>query len=196
MAVLKIEKLGSSVLRRKADEIEEIDPELRELIADMFDTMYEAEGVGLAGPQIGVSRRVVVIDVNNPDHPRMALINPRIVDSDSRTAKEEEGCLSIPGVSAFVKRPEEVEVEAIDESGRPVRVRAGGLLGRCLQHEIDHLNGVLFIDYLSPLKRSMVLKKYRQMQAEEEAEAREKSRDRSREGSKEGGQNSSTRRGR
>jgi len=174
MAELKIEMLGSPALRKRAEEITEIDGDLRRLVADMFDTMYVAEGVGLAGPQVGVSRRVVVIDVKDSEYPRMALINPRIVDSVTETVKEEEGCLSIPGVSALVTRSEEVEVEALDEHGDPVRIRAGGLLGRCLQHEIDHLDGVLFIDHLSALKRSMLLKKYRQLLAEEEEERKPK----------------------
>ncbi len=174
MSELKVELLGSPVLRKRAEEIEEIDGDLRRLISDMFETMYAAEGVGLAGPQVGVSRRVIVVDVKNSEHPRMALINPRIVDATGERVKEEEGCLSIPGVSALVARDELVEVEALDERGEPMRVRASGLLGRCLQHEIDHLDGVLFIDHLSALKRSMVLKKYRQLLAEDEAEKDQK----------------------
>ncbi len=175
MAELKIEMLGSSVLRRKADEIGEIDDDLRRLIADMFDTMYAAEGIGLAGPQVGVSRRVVVVDLKDEAQTRMALINPRIVDLAGDLEKEEEGCLSIPGVSALVARRPAVVVEALDERGETVRIEADGLFGRCLQHEIDHLNGVLFIDHLSALKRSMLVKKYRQILAEEEEESRERS---------------------
>jgi peptide deformylase len=174
MAELKIEMLGSPVLRRKADEIGEIDDDLRRLIADMFETMYAAEGIGLAGPQVGVSRRVVVIDLKDDQQSRMALINPRVVELAGEPEKEEEGCLSIPGVSALVSRRPAVVVEALDEQGRPLRIEADGLLGRCLQHEIDHLDGVLFIDHLSALKRSMVVKKYRQLLADEEEETRER----------------------
>lgn len=170
MSQLKIELLGSPILRQRAEEVVEIDEELRDLVADMFDTMYAAEGIGLAGPQVGIGRRVVVVDVKEPEHPRFALINPSIVESDGEMQKEEEGCLSIPGVSALVERSSHVTVEAIDETGHPIRIEADGLLARCLQHEIDHLNGVLFVDHLSALKRSMLLKKYRQLQAEEEAE--------------------------
>lgn len=174
MAELKIEMLGSPVLRRKADEIGEIDDDLRRLIADMFDTMYAAEGIGLAGPQVGVSRQVLVIDLKDDEETRMALINPRVVELAGEVEKEEEGCLSIPGVSALVARRPSVVVEALAETGEPVRIEADGLLGRCLQHEIDHLNGVLFIDHLSALKRSMLVKKYRQLLAEGEEESKDR----------------------
>lgn len=174
MAELKIEMLGSPVLRQKAQEVTEIDDDLRGLIADMFETMYKAEGIGLAGPQVAVSRRVIVVDVKSEDGKRYALINPRVVEQGRELEKEEEGCLSIPGVSAHVERPATVVVEALDEHGRPVRIEASDMLARCLQHEIDHLDGVLFIDRLAALKRSMLLKKYRALAAEEAAEAREK----------------------
>ena len=173
MAELKIEMLGSPILRQKAQEVTEIDDELRTLIADMFETMYHAEGIGLAGPQVAVPKRVIVVDVKGDDGKRYALVNPRIMDRGKDLEKEEEGCLSIPGVSAHVERPITVVVEAMDEQGDPVRIDADGMLARCLQHEIDHLDGVLFIDRLSALKRSMLLKKYRALAAEE-AEAREK----------------------
>lgn len=169
MAVLTIETLGSEVLRRRAEEIPEIDDELRAFVADMFRTMYEAEGIGLAAPQVGVSRRVVVVDLQREDVAPFALVNPRIVESSRETDKAEEGCLSIPGVSAAVERPTRVVVEGLDLEGSPVRLEADELLGRCLQHEIDHLDGVLFIDRISPLKRRMVLQKYRR--AEREAPA-------------------------
>jgi peptide deformylase len=170
MAELKIELLGSPILRRKAEEIATIDEEVRTLVADMFETMYAAEGIGLAGPQVGVPRRVLVVDLHDEDTPRFALINPRLVEKASDTEKAEEGCLSIPGISAPVERPSAVVVEGLDENGSPVRIEAEGLLARCIQHEIDHLDGVLFIDHLSSLKRSMILKKYRSLQYEERAE--------------------------
>jgi peptide deformylase len=167
MAAMKIEKLGSEVLRRPAEEVAEIDEKLRLLIQDMFETMYEAEGIGLAGPQVGISRRVCVVDLADGEHPPMALINPRIVESGSVKEKGEEGCLSIPGITGLVNRPAEVVVEALDGEGRPVRIEADGLLARCLQHEIDHLDGILFMDRISPLKRDMLLKRYRSLSQEE-----------------------------
>ena len=169
MSKLKIELLGESVLRKTAAEIAEIDDELLELIDGMYEAMYEAEGIGLAGPQVGVLKRVLVVDLKDGEHKRVALINPRVVEKSKEDEKGEEGCLSIPGVTGHVKRPTEVVVEAMDETGADVRIAADGLYARCLQHEIDHLNGILFIDHLSPLKRSMLLKKYRSLRAEEEA---------------------------
>ena len=170
MAVLNIEFLGSEVLRLPAAEVAEVDDDLRALIGEMYETMYAAEGIGLAAPQVGVSRRVLVVDLHDEEHPRFALVNPRVVESSRTTEKGDEGCLSIPGVSALVERPARVVVEALNEQGEPVRIEADGLLGRCLQHEIDHLDGILFIDRLSPLKRDMVLKKYRSLRAAEEKE--------------------------
>lgn len=171
MAELQIELLGSPALREKAEEIGEVDDELRKLIADMFDTMYRAEGIGLAGPQVGVGRRVIVVDVKEGGEQRMALINPRVLRLGKEKDKVEEGCLSIPGVSAHVERPTTVVVEALNEKGEKLQIEADGMLARCLLHEIDHLDGVLFIDYLSPLKRSMLIKKYRSQLAEEETAA-------------------------
>ncbi len=161
MPRLKIEMLGAEVLRTPASEVVEVDDDLRRLIDDMFETMYEAEGVGLAGPQVGVSRRVIVVDVHDDEAKPFALINPRVVEASAATEKGEEGCLSIPGLSAVVERPERVAVEGLDRDGNPVRVEGDGLLGRCLQHEIDHLDGILFIDRVSPLKRKMLLQKWK-----------------------------------
>lgn len=167
MSVLKIELLGSAVLRRRAGEIADIDEDLRRLVRDMFETMYAAEGIGLAGPQVGVDRRLIVVDVGDETSAPMALINPQVVEASDERDRAEEGCLSIPGVAGVVERHSRVVVEGLSETGEPVRVEADGLLGRCLQHEIDHLDGVLFVDRLSPLKRNMVLKKYRTLAAEE-----------------------------
>lgn len=161
MAILKIEMLGSEVLRTRAAEVEEVDDDLRRLIDDMFLTMYRAEGVGLAGPQVGVSRRVIVVDVHDEEVRPFALINPRIVESSAAREKGEEGCLSIPGLSAAVERPAHVVVEGLDRDGNPMRVAGDGLLGRCLQHEIDHLDGILFIDRVGPLKRKMLMQKWK-----------------------------------
>ena len=161
MAVLKIEMLGAPVLRQRAAEVEAVDDDVRRLVRDMFDTMYAANGQGLAAPQVGVSRRIIVLDVPQSDAPAYALINPRVVEQSNETARAEEGCLSIPGVSDMVERPAKVVVEALDAEGAPVRIEADGELARCLQHEIDHLDGILYIDRLSPLKRKMLLARYR-----------------------------------
>lgn len=170
MPIRPIELLGSPVLRREASEIDAFDDSLQGLVRDMFETMYHAEGVGLAGPQVGISSRILVIDSRNEDDPpagRFALVNPRIVEASRATERGTEGCLSIPGVDELVERALVVVVEAQDPSGAPVRIEAEGFLARVLQHEIDHLDGVLFIDRLSPLKREFLLKRYRKLQAEE-----------------------------
>ena len=161
MSLLNIEMLGSEVLRTPAVEVAEVDDDLRRLIGDMFETMYRAEGVGLAAPQVGISRRVIVVDVHDDEVKPFALVNPRVVESSRETEKGEEGCLSIPGLSAAVERPAHVAVEGLDRDGNPLRVEGGGLLARCLQHEIDHLDGVLFIDRVGPLKRKMLLQKWK-----------------------------------
>ncbi len=167
MALLDIEILGSRVLREEAAPVDTVTDELRRLIQDMFDTMYNAEGIGLAGPQVGVSRRVLVVDVTNEDESRHvhALINPVIVESSKATDKAVEGCLSIPGIEEKVSRPVRVTVEALSPDGDPVHIEADDLLARALQHEVDHLDGVLFLDRLSPLKRSILLKKWRKSMA-------------------------------
>ncbi len=163
MALLDIEILGAKILREKAAPIEAVDDEVRRLARDMFDTMYRAEGIGLAGPQVGVGRRIVVVDVTNEDDGRHvhALINPAIVESGKETDKASEGCLSLPGLEEKVVRSTRVTVEALSLDGAPVRIEADGLLARALQHEIDHLDGVLFIDRLSPLKRGILMSKWR-----------------------------------
>jgi peptide deformylase len=166
MSVREIALLGDQVLRTPAVDIETVDDELRALIRDMFETMYDAEGIGLAGPQIGIGQRVIVVDVREDDGRPFALINPKILESSRESERAEEGCLSIPGIAGVVERSQRVVVEGLDEKGETVRIEADGLLARCLQHEIDHLDGVLFVDRLSPLKRNMVLKKYRSLQAE------------------------------
>ncbi len=168
MALLDIRRLGAKVLRRKAEPVEEITDETRRLVSDMWDTMYEAEGIGLAAPQVGISLRILVVDVTNEDesHHRRALVNPVVVESSDATDKAMEGCLSIPGIEETVTRPARVTVEALSEDGEPVRIEADGLLARALQHEVDHLDGVLFIDRVSPLKRSMLRRKWRKRKTE------------------------------
>lgn len=169
MALLEIRLLGDEVLRTPAKDIEVFDKALVKLIDDMLETMYHADGIGLAGPQIGLSERVIVIDVRSgPEekpHTPIALVNPRVVEFSKDTEKSPEGCLSIPDMEEVVERPFSVRVEARDPRGEPVEIEADGLLARALQHEIDHLDGVLFIDRLSPFKRRLLLKKWRKANA-------------------------------
>ena len=163
MAILGIETLGSRVLREKAAPVEAVTDDVRRLVRDMMDTMYDAEGIGLAAPQVGISERILVVDVGDEDENREvhALINPVIVEFGKETEKASEGCLSIPGIEEMVNRPARVIVEALNPDGDPVRIEAEGLLARALQHEVDHLDGILFIDRLSSLKRGIILRKWR-----------------------------------
>ena len=169
MADTKIEKYGSGVLRQVAQPVEEITDEIRQLANDMLKAMYNSEGVGLAAPQIGISKRIIVLDVDpyDPSCEPIALINPEIVE---RTGKEdsEEGCLSVPDVRGEVKRSENVTVEALDLDGKKVRIEATDLLARAIQHEIDHLNGVLFVDHLGRLKQQLIKKHLRKLEKETE----------------------------
>jgi peptide deformylase len=172
MAIREIKILGDPVLREPAEAVGELDDEVRALVKDMFETMYHAEGIGLAAPQVGILERVLVVDLGNADEDgagAVALVNPRVVESSRKTDKAPEGCLSIPGMEEVVERPETVTVEGLDPDGEPVEMRVSGLLSRALQHEIDHLDGILFIDRVSPLKRRMLLKKWRKSRAEEAA---------------------------
>jgi peptide deformylase len=148
-----IHVLGSPVLRERAAEVRAVDDEVRALLADLWDTMRAADGVGLAANQIGVARRVAVVSVDGTDH---ALVNPVVVEHGGK-AKQEEGCLSIPDLYADVSRPERVVVEAADETGAVRRIEGTGLLARAMQHEIDHLDGILFLDRVGPLKRRRLL---------------------------------------
>ena len=159
MSVRGILLLGDPALRQMCEPVRSVDDDVRALVDDLTDTMYEADGIGLAAPQIGVPVRVFVYDVREPESAPGALINPVIVEKSGRT-KDEEGCLSIPDLRELVTRAERVVVEGLDREGETVRVEADGLLGRCLQHEIDHLDGILFIDRVSPLKRKMLLGKW------------------------------------
>lgn len=158
--MLEIRLLGDPVLRTPAEEVEAVDDEIRRLAEEMFETMYAAEGIGLAGPQVGVGVRLFVMDVRDPDIEPRAFINPVIVER-SGSESEEEGCLSLPGLAGEVERATEIVVEALDLDGNALRHEAAGLEARCIQHEIDHLNGVLFIDHLSPLKRRMLIGKWK-----------------------------------
>jgi len=161
MSILKIRKLGDPVLKKKCKPVTEITPEIKQLAADMLETMYAAPGVGLAASQVGVPVRLYVIDVK-PEGQRapIVLINPQIVTKKGK-AFEEEGCLSLPGVVAKVKRFGEVTVEAANEKGFPISVSGTGLLSRVLQHELDHLNGKVFLDNLSWLNRQKLMREIR-----------------------------------
>jgi peptide deformylase len=154
VSLLDIHVLGSPILRQETERVSEITPELRRLIDDMFDTMEKAKGVGLAAPQVGRRERLAVV---NADDTRLVVINPEIVLREGK-AKGEEGCLSIPEVYADVERAARVVVRAQDIDGNVYEVDAANLLGRCLQHEIDHLHGKMFIDHLSILKRRSALR--------------------------------------
>ncbi|KTD44683.1 peptide deformylase [Legionella quateirensis] len=167
MAIRKILYLPDERLRKIAQPVVHFDDGLQTLIDDMFDTMYHARGVGLAAPQIGVSLRLSVIDIIGDKTQQMVIINPEIVSAHGE--KEfEEGCLSVPGAYDTVIRAEHVTVKALDRLGNPFEITGEGLLAECLQHEIDHLNGKLFVDLLSPLKRMMArrkLDKFKRQQA-------------------------------
>lgn len=161
MAILEIRMMGDAVLRRRAEDVDAVDDDVRELVRNMFETMYDADGVGLAAPQIGLSRRIIVVDPHEPDVEPFALVNPIVVESGDELEKAEEGCLSIPDIRDIVERPATCVVEGLNLDGEPVRIEAAGLLSRVLQHEVDHLDGILFLDRLTPLKRRMALKKWK-----------------------------------
>ncbi|AXA40981.1 peptide deformylase [Rhizobium leguminosarum] len=154
--------LPDPVLRQLSKPIERVDSDLQRLADDMLETMYDAPGIGLAAIQIGVPRRMLVIDISREGEEKQpqVFINPEIVKSSDERSVYEEGCLSIPDYYAEVERPAVVSVKYLDLNGKEQTVEADGLLATCLQHEIDHLNGVLFIDYISRLKREMVIKKF------------------------------------
>ena len=149
------------ILRKKSSLIENVDDQVRRLMDDMLLTMYEAPGIGLAAVQVGILRRVIVIDISKDDQKKkpMFFVNPKITHKSKKTSVYEEGCLSLPGHFAEIERPSECHVNYIDYNGREKELKADGLLATCLQHEIDHLNGILFIDYLSKLKKDMIIKK-------------------------------------
>lgn len=165
MAIREIRMMGDPVLRTSAEAVQTVDDEVRALIEDMFDSMYDADGVGLAAPQVGVSRRIIVVDPHEPDVEPFALVNPEVVSCAEEVERAEEGCLSIPGIRDVVERPASCVVDGLDREGERVRIEAGGLLARVLQHEIDHVDGILFLDRLSPLKRRMALKKWKKAMA-------------------------------
>ena len=145
---LEIHYLGDRVLRQPAKRIARVDDSIRQLVKEMLQTMYSADGIGLAAPQVAINKQLIVIDCepNNPDTSPLVLINPKIVKYGNDLCNSEEGCLSIPGVYLEVTRPEAIEVSFKDENGRPRKIKATGLLSRVIQHEMDHLSGVMFVD--------------------------------------------------
>jgi peptide deformylase len=157
VAIRPVYLMGAPVLRELAEPVQQVDHEVRELVRDLFETMHADNGIGLAGNQIGVARRVAVVQTEEDDP--LALIDPVIVEREGK-ARGEEGCLSIPDIFADVDRAERIVVETTTLDNQRVRVEASDLRARAIQHEIDHLDGVLFLDHLSPLKRRMLLKKW------------------------------------
>lgn len=162
MTIRPLSFLPAPVLRKVAEPVESVNDDIRQLMEDMLETMRHEHGLGLAAPQIGLSVRVIVMDCSDEDAKEPVIwkmANPEIISSSEDTASMEEGCLSIPGYRGEVTRPAEVEVKYLDETGTENIMKADGLLAACVQHEIDHLNGKLFIDYLSRAKRDLIIRK-------------------------------------
>jgi len=178
MAIRPIVEVPDPLLRQKSVPVDSVDDDLRALIADMFETMYAAPGIGLAAIQVGIPKRVLVIDLQEPEEeggepvrdPRV-FINPEIVEHSDQEVPYTEGCLSVPDQFADVDRPDRIRARWLDEKGEPHDEVIEGLLATCLQHEMDHLEGILFIDHLSRLKREMILKKLAKQRKEQEKRA-------------------------
>lgn len=171
MAVLQIRHMGDPVLRKKAKPVSEFTGEIEKLIGDMAETMYLNEGLGLAATQVGVLKRVIVYDNIEAGYgmdPR-ALINPEIVAAEG-CVRDEEGCLSVPEIKDIVERSEKIKVTGMDRSGREVEIEAEGLLARIIQHEIDHLNGILFVDRLEAVRKNLAMSRWKKVKKELEAE--------------------------
>ncbi len=161
MSLRKIVIEPDPILRKKSESLEKVDDKIRELLDDMLETMYAAPGIGLAAVQVGILKRIIVIDIskNKEKKTPLFLINPEIISKSKKTSVYEEGCLSLPGYFAEIERPAECQIKFIDYNGKERVLVANGLLATCIQHEVDHLNGILFIDYLSKLKKDMIIKK-------------------------------------
>ncbi len=170
MAKLEILHFPDVRLRNRAAPITQVDAEIRQLVDDMFETMYDAPGIGLAATQVNATKRLVVIDISETRDQPLCLINPEILEEEGRESME-EGCLSVPGISETVSRAERIRVRALDREGQPFELDADGLLAVCIQHELDHLEGKLFIDYLSNLKRQRIRKKLEKEKRNAPAEA-------------------------
>ncbi|PKM11118.1 MAG: peptide deformylase [Gammaproteobacteria bacterium HGW-Gammaproteobacteria-3] len=158
MSILTILEFPDERLRKQAAAVKAVDADIRKLVDDLFETMYEAKGVGLAATQVNVHQRIIVMDVSEDKKSPLCLINPQILEKDG-IKESEEGCLSVPGFFEPVKRAEHIKVSALDRDGKAFEFAASDLLAVCVQHEMDHLQGKLFVDYLSPLKRQRIKKK-------------------------------------
>lgn len=163
MALLDILHYPDERLRNKAKPVAVVDDSIRKLVDDMFETMYHAPGIGLAAIQVNVAKRVIVVDVSAEKNQPLCFINPEILAKDG-IEQHEEGCLSVPGFYEIVERAEHIKVRALDRDGNSFELETGELLAICIQHEIDHLDGKLFVDYLSPLKRQRIKKKLEKAQ--------------------------------
>ena len=159
MSLLPIIEFPDPRLRKKAEPVEHVDDALRQVLDDMVETMYHAEGIGLAATQVNVHQRMLVIDISEDRASPMVFINPEITVIDPEPLGHEEGCLSVPGYYELVTRPRIVRVNALDKQGDPFELVAEGILAVCIQHEVDHLNGKLFVDYISSLKRERIRSK-------------------------------------
>ena len=161
MALKEILTEPNKILRQKSSKVEGVDKDIQKLMDDMLETMYAAPGIGLAAIQVGVPKRVIVLDIAAKDSPRnpMYFINPEIVEKSENNSTYEEGCLSVPGQFAEIDRPDKCHIKYLDYHGVQKEIKAEGMLATCIQHEMDHLEGILFIDYLSKLKKSMIVKK-------------------------------------
>jgi len=162
MAILEIKKFNDPVLRKKCEKVKEVDKKVIKLIVDMVQTMKEGQGIGLAAPQVGVSKRVIVVQTDLGGQRILALVNPKIIKKSQEKEMDEEGCLSFPGIFLEIKRAKEVEIEGLDIKGKKIKLKAKGLLARVFQHEIDHLDGILFIDRISFWQKLKIRKKLQQ----------------------------------
>jgi len=164
MAILEIKKYPDEILKTKASFVDEINGNIQKLIDDMIETMYKANGVGLSAPQVGVSKRIIVVDTSprQENQSLIVLINPEIINSEGEIISE-EGCLSLPGFITRLQRKQKVFVKGLDKNGKEIEIEAEGLLARAFQHEIDHLEGILLIDRISPLKRELFRRKYKKI---------------------------------
>ena len=161
MTLRKILTEPNKILREKSLIVEKVDKDLQKLMDDMLETMYAAPGIGLAAIQVGVPKRVIVLDIDSKEGPKnpMFFVNPEIIKKSDNNSTYEEGCLSVPGQFAEIDRPDKCHIKYLDYHGQPKEIKAEGMLATCIQHEMDHLEGILFIDYLSKLKKSMIIKK-------------------------------------
>jgi len=161
MTVKKILTEPNEILRKKSEPVDQVNEDIKKIMDDMLETMYAAPGIGLAAIQIGIPKRVIVIDISSKEEPKKPIffINPEITNKSDNNSTYEEGCLSVPGQFAEIDRPEKCYIKYLDYNGEQQEIKAEGMLATCIQHEMDHLEGILFIDYLSKLKKSMIIKK-------------------------------------